>query len=166
MDHRQITSRDAESQSLKSIPMAETFNKKEKEKKRQQKKREKEQRKAERKANAKTGQSLEDMMAYVDENGNISSKPPDPSRKTVVNENDIVLGSRNVEGANTNSVKKGRVTYFNTAKGYGFIKDLKTQQSIFVHSKALTVLIKENDIVTFETESGPRGLSAVGVKKV
>lgn len=145
--------------------MADTFNKKEKEKKKQQKKKEKEERKAARKANSKTGQSLEDMMAYVDENGNISSTPPDPNKKTVIKESDILLGSRNVEGLNPNPVRKGRVTYFNSAKGYGFIKDLKTEQSIFVHSKTLTITIKENDIVTFETENSPRGLTAIGVKK-
>ncbi len=144
--------------------MAETFNKKEKEKKKQQKKKEKEERKAERKANAKTGQSLEDMMAYVDENGNISSKPPDPTKKLTFNEKDIVLGSRNIEGMVTNPVRKGKVTFFNTAKGYGFIKDLKTQESIFVHINALTVAIKENDTVTFETERSVKGLSAVNVQ--
>ena len=59
----------------------ETFNKKEKEKKRLQKRKEKEQRKEDRKANAKEGGSWEDMMAYVDENGNISAAPPDPTKK-------------------------------------------------------------------------------------
>ena len=58
----------------------ETFSKKEAEKKKAQKKKEKEQRKEERKANAKSG-SLEDMMAYVDEYGNITSTPPDPLKK-------------------------------------------------------------------------------------
>ena len=134
--------------------MSETFNKKEKE-----------QRKAERKANAKAGQSLEDMMAYVDENGNITNTPPDPNRKHIVNQNEIVLGSRNIEGATVNSVRKGRVTYFNDAKGYGFIKDLKTDESIFVHTNVLTFPLKENDMVSFETERSVKGLSAVQVKK-
>jgi cold shock CspA family protein len=146
--------------------MAETFGKKEKEKRKQQKKKEKEQRKAERKANAKSGQSLEDMMAYVDENGNISDTPPDPGKKKVIKENDIVIGSRNIEGAESFAIRKGRVSYFNTAKGYGFIKDLQTQESIFVHMNALTTPIKENDFVTFETERGIKGLTAVSVKKV
>jgi cold shock CspA family protein len=145
--------------------MAETFNKKEKEKKKQQKKKEKEQRKAERKANAKSGQSLEEMMAYVDENGNISSTPPDPTKKRVINENEIVLGSRNVEGMDSNPVRKGRISYFNKDKGYGFIKDLKTQESIFVHMNALSSPVKENDIVSFQTENSVRGLNAIDVKK-
>ena len=57
----------------------ETWNKKEKEKKRQKKKEDKAQRKEERKANATGGSgSLDSMMAYVDEYGNISStlRPP------------------------------------------------------------------------------------------
>ena len=146
--------------------MAETFSKKEKEKKRIQKRKEKEQRKAERKANAKTGQSLEDMMAYVDENGNISDSPPDPTKKKVIKESDIVLGSRNVEGMNVNPIRKGRITYFNVAKGYGFIKDINTQESIFVHNNALTPPVKENDLVSFETENSVKGLAAVSVKKI
>lgn len=146
--------------------MAETFNKKEKEKRRQQKKKEKEQRAAERKANSKTGGSLEDMMAYVDENGNISDTPPDPLKKKVIKESDIVIGSRNIEGADNQTIRKGRITYFNTQKGYGFIKDLATQESIFVHNNALSTPVKENDLVSFETERGIKGLSAVGVRKI
>lgn len=146
--------------------MGETFNKKEKEKKKQQKKKEKEQRKADRKANMKTGQSLEDMMAYVDENGNISASPPDPNKIRAINEHEIIIGSRNIEGLDTNPIRKGRVTFFNEAKGYGFIKDLKTQESIFVHANALSTVIKENDTVMFETEYSVKGLSAVQVKKV
>ena len=53
-----------------------SFGKKENEKKRQKKKQEKEERKEERQAAAKSGQSLDEMLAYVDENGNISSTPP------------------------------------------------------------------------------------------
>jgi cold shock CspA family protein len=146
--------------------MAETFSKKEKEKKKQQKRKEKEQRKAERKANAKAGQSLEEMMAYVDENGNISDTPPDPLKKKIIKESEIVLGSRNMEGMTVNTVRKGRVTYFNTSKGYGFIKDLSSQESIFVHANSLNFVIKENDMVSFETESGFKGLNAVQVKKI
>jgi cold shock CspA family protein len=143
-----------------------TFTKKEKEKKRLAKRKEKEERKAERKANAKDANTLEDMMAYVDENGNISSSPPDPTKKRVIKEEDIVLGSRNIEGMRGPSIRKGRVTFFNTSKGYGFIKDEQTQESIFVHANSLTITINENDKVTFETQSGPKGLSAVNVKKI
>jgi cold shock CspA family protein len=144
----------------------ETFNKKEKEKKKAQKRKEKEQKKADRKANAKSGQSLEDMMAYVDENGNISVTPPDPTRKRTVKEEDIVIGSRNLGGATPAALRKGRVTYFNTSKGYGFIKDLQSQESIFVHSSSVKFAIKENDLVSFGTELGVKGLNATNVEKI
>mgnify|MGYP003652800844 CR=1 FL=1 len=53
-----------------------TFMKKQLEKNRAKKKEEKEQRKMERKQNSNGGK-LEDMMAYVDENGELSSTPPE-----------------------------------------------------------------------------------------
>ncbi|HSY62922.1 MAG TPA: hypothetical protein VK796_13650, partial [Cytophaga sp.] len=62
----------------------ETWNKKEAEKKRAKKKQDKEQKKEERKANAGNSSSFEDMLAYVDEYGNITSTPPDPLKKIVI----------------------------------------------------------------------------------
>lgn len=61
----------------------ETFNKKEKEKKRLKLKQEKREKMEERKANKKNGKSLEDMMAYLDENGNLTNSPPDTRKKEV-----------------------------------------------------------------------------------
>ncbi len=144
----------------------ETFSKKEAEKKKLQKRKEKEARKEERKANAKDGNNLDEMMAYVDENGNITSTPPDPTKKkAIIREEDIVLGARNnVEIDPADLIRKGKVTFFNDSKGYGFIKDLQSQESIFVHINALTGPIKENDKVTFEVERGLKGLNAVRVK--
>ena len=71
----------------------ETFGKKEKEKKRLKDKQEKREKMEERKANAKKGKSLDDMMAYIDENGNISSTPPDPKKKKVFNVEDMQIGA-------------------------------------------------------------------------
>ncbi|HMV08736.1 MAG TPA: cold shock domain-containing protein [Cyclobacteriaceae bacterium] len=143
----------------------ETFNKKELEKKRAQKKKEKEQRKQDRKANAKSGQSLDDMMAYVDEDGNISSTPPDPLKKRNINVNDIVTGSRN-EGGAVVTVRKGKVSFFDTSKGFGFIIDSESGERVFVHVNGLKTVIKENDVVSFETERGPKGLQARDVKVI
>jgi len=58
-----------------------TFNKREKEKQRQQVKQQKREKMEERKANGNKGKSLDDMMAYIDEDGNISSTPPDQKKK-------------------------------------------------------------------------------------
>jgi len=52
-----------------------SYNKRELEKKREQKRKEKLKRKEERKANA-GGSSLDDMIAYVDENGVITTEMP------------------------------------------------------------------------------------------
>ncbi|WP_428331061.1 cold-shock protein [Mucilaginibacter sp.] len=143
----------------------ETFSKKEKEKARLKKSKEKKEKADDRRANAGKGKSLEDMMAYTDEYGNITSTPPDPSRKIHVNLEDIQIGVAKQEDIPHDTVRNGVVSFFNESKGYGFIKDLQTQESIFVHINALTEPLKENNMVTFETEQGQKGLSAVNVKK-
>ncbi|MFD2583040.1 cold-shock protein [Pedobacter vanadiisoli] len=144
-----------------------SYSKKENEKKRLKKQKDKQEKKEERQANAKKGLALEDMMAYVDENGNISSTPPDPNKKIVINTEDIQIGiSRQEDIVDENPVKKGTVTFFNDSKGYGFIKNTETQESIFVHVNGLTTQIKEGDKVTFEVEMGQKGPTAVRVSKV
>lgn len=140
--------------------------KKEKEKKKLQKKKDKEQRKEERKANSMEGKPLEDMMAYVDENGNLSSTPPDPTKKRATNTNDIMLGARKRDDIKVNTQRTGSVTFFNSSKGFGFIKDKESGDSIFVHTSSLMTPIKENDQVSFTTERGHKGLAAVNVKKI
>lgn len=60
--------------------MSETWNKKERERNKQQKKKEKLERRQERKLANKGSHDLESMLAYVDENGNLSSKPVDPKK--------------------------------------------------------------------------------------
>ncbi|HRI20313.1 MAG TPA: cold shock domain-containing protein [Panacibacter sp.] len=147
--------------------MAETWNKKEREKKKQQSKKEKAERKQERKENSKDGNNLDSMMAYLDENGNLSSKPPDPRKKITINVEDIEIGvPKHGPEDPEDLVRKGTVTFFNDAKGYGFIKDQDTQDSIFVHINALTEAIKENNKVTFEIEMGAKGANAVNVKLI
>lgn len=145
--------------------MAETWNKKEREKKKQQNKKEKAERKQERKDNSKQGKSLDDMIAYLDENGNLSSKPPDPRKKVDIKVEDIEIGVRKQEPVNPEDlIRKGTVTFFNDAKGYGFIKDDVTGESVFVHINSLAEAIKEHNKVIFEIEMGPKGANAVNVK--
>lgn len=147
--------------------MAETWNKKERIKKKQQQKKEKAEKKLERKDNARNGNNLESMLAYLDENGNLSSQPPDPRKKITVKAEDIEIGVPKHEPTNPEDlIRKGIVTFFNDVKGYGFIKDQGNQESIFVHINSLTEAIKENNKVTFEVEMGPKGANAVNVKLV
>jgi cold shock CspA family protein len=145
----------------------ETWNKKETEKKKEKKRKEKEQRKEDRKANAKEGISFDDMIAYVDENGNISSTPPDPTKKRIIKEEDIEVSvPKQADIKEADPTRKGKVTFFNDSKGYGFIKDSDSQDSIFVHVNGLIDAIKENDKVTFEVEMGQKGPNAIRVKVV
>jgi cold shock CspA family protein len=147
--------------------MAETWNKKEKEKKKQQKKKDKAERKQERKEHNKDNNNFEDMLAYLDENGNLSSTPPDPKKRMVVNAEDIEIGVPKQKPINPDDlIRQGIVSFFNDAKGYGFIKDLVTQESVFVHINSLTEPIKENNKVSFEVQMGPKGMVAVNVKMV
>src|SRR6185437_13760593 len=108
--------------------MGETWNKKERKKKKQANKKEKAEKKLERKENSKNGNDLDSMLAYLDENGNLSSKPPDPRKKIVVNAEDINTSVPKQGPVNPEDlIRKGTVTFFNDAKGYGFIKDKETQ---------------------------------------
>lgn len=142
------------------------FNKKELEKRRMQKRKEKEERKEQRKSESKDGKSFEDMLAYVDENGNITSTPPDPTRKkAVISESEVNLESRNKGGAAAPDERRtGRVTFFNEKKGFGFIRDDASKDSVFVHINALEANVAENTAVTFEVERTVKGLSAVRVR--
>ncbi len=143
-----------------------SFNKREKEKKRAQQKQEKADKREERKSNSSKGKSLDDMMAYIDENGNIVDTPPDPTRKKEINLEDIQIGVPKQEDVEMDGERRGVVNFFNEGKGFGFIKDTETGESVFVHASNLTVRITENDQVTYEVEMGPKGPVATNVKKV
>ena len=147
--------------------MADSWSKREREKKKQQQKKDKAEKKLEKKSGTKSGSSLDDMMAYVDEYGNISNTPPDPNKKKVeVKLEDIQIGVPKWEAAIEEGPRTGIVSFFNESKGYGFIKDLNTQESILVHAKGLTEQIKENNKVSFEIEMTHKGPSAIQVKLV
>jgi len=144
--------------------MSESWNKKEREKKKQKERKDKAEKMQERKENAKKG-NFDDMIAYLDENGNLSSTPPDPRKRVEVKLEDIQIGvPEYVPPTEEELTHKGKVTFFNNEKGFGFIKDLQSQQSLFVHANNLTAPIKENDKVSFEIEMGQRGPMAVNVK--
>jgi cold shock CspA family protein len=142
-----------------------TFNKKEKEKKRLKKRQEKNLKREDRKSNS-TGGDLENMLAYVDENGNLTDTPPDPLKKRKVNASSIEISVPRREEEDIDPVHTGRIEFFNDSKGYGFIKEHETQEKYFVHVNGLLQDVKEGDVVTFELERGLKGLNAIQVKKV
>ena len=139
----------------------ESFGKKEREKKKLKRKQEKEKKKENRE---KT--SFDDMIAYVDEHGNITDTPPDPNRKKEeIKLEDIEISvPKQEEREPEDLIRKGFVTFFNSSKGYGFIKDQETQESIFVHINGMIDRVDERDKVTFEVEPGLKGPNAVNVR--
>lgn len=146
--------------------MAESWNKKDREKRKRKEKQEKAEKMRERKENAKKT-SFDDMIAYLDENGNLTSKPPDPRKKAEVKLEDIQIGvPEYVPPTEEELTHTGKVTFFNNEKGFGFIKDLASQQSVFVHANNLQSPVRENDKVSFQIKMGQRGPAAVNVKLI
>jgi len=143
----------------------ESYNKRDQEKKRLKKRLDKQQKIAERKANQQGG-GLGNMIAYVDEYGQLTDTPPDPANRKKIDAESIEIGVPKREKIEVNPIKKGRVEFFNSSKGFGFIKETDTQEKYFVHVNNLLEEIKEGDIVTFELERGFKGMSAFNVKKV
>jgi len=60
----------------------------------------------------------------------------------------------------------GTVKFFNTEKGFGFIKHDDSSKETFVHVSGLIDEIKQNDKVEFDVQNGKKGLNAVNVKLI
>ena len=64
---------------------------------------------------------------------------------------------------------KGKVKWFNDAKGFGFLEQ-ENGDDVFCHFSAITgegfKSIKEGDDVEFEVVKGPKGLQASNVRKI
>ena len=143
-----------------------TFNKSEKEKKRLKKREEKrkkmEARKLEKEESGKKG--LE--FAYVDHNGNLTDTPPDPSKKIKIKAKNIEISipkTLESDREEIDPVRNGKVSFFDTSKGFGFIIDSENQEKYFCHVSGLVDEIAENDKVSFELEKGMKGMNAVKV---
>lgn len=61
---------------------------------------------------------------------------------------------------------QGTVKFFNSEKGFGFIKSDTSKEDVFVHATGLIDEIKENDSVEFEMQQGRKGMNAVNVTVV
>lgn len=140
-----------------------TVDKRENEKKRLAKRAEKQKRKEEKKLAPKAN-SFEDMIAYVDENGVITSTPPTENvKKEEINQEEIMISIPKKEKEEP-VILKGKIDFFNTSKGFGFIKEPIRGDRVFFHVNNLLSKVEEGDIVTFDLERGLKGMNAVNVR--
>lgn len=140
-----------------------TFTKRERERQRLKKQMDKKDKMQERKSNKEKGKSLNDMLAYVDENGNLTDKPVDPRKKQVFKKEDMLIAIPKMEDIPEEALRTGAITFFNFDKGFGFITDHTSQERIFVHMSELTFNVRENDKVQYNIEKGPKGPVAINV---
>ncbi|TCV08470.1 cold shock CspA family protein [Sphingobacterium alimentarium] len=132
-----------------------TFRKKEIAKKKLQKRKEKEERKAQREDSNDKGKALEEMFAYVDENGNISDKPP--VKKYEFKEEDLIRPE--VEDV----YSFGKVSFYNEAGQYGFIRDNETRENVYFNFKILGFVLHQDQKVKFKSQSSKQGLQVTEV---
>ncbi len=68
------------------------------------------------------------------------------------------------------SILKGQVKWFNFRKGFGFIEREDKEKDVFLHITAVKAAgiktLQENDKLEFTLEDGPKGPSAVNLKKI
>ena len=68
------------------------------------------------------------------------------------------------------SILKGTVKWFNGKKGFGFIEREDKEKDAFVHASAVKAagmrFLNEGDKIEFDLEDGPKGPSAVNLKKI
>jgi cold shock protein len=64
----------------------------------------------------------------------------------------------------------GKVKWFNSKKGYGFIRQNESEQDIFVHYTSIKgdgfKSLAEGEEVQFELAEGPKGLQAQNVLRL
>jgi cold shock CspA family protein len=143
----------------------ESFSKREKEKKKAKKKKEKKLKRERRQEDNDQGGSLDDMIVYVDENGNLTNTPPAEQERDdeELEAEDIVIGVPPKEEGDEPDVNTGKVAFYDTNKGFGFINDDFNGEKYFFHINNVKFEIEENDKVKYDVVRGRKGMDAVNV---
>jgi len=142
--------------------MADSYNKKERAKKKLKKRQDKADKKAQKKEEGIKGPEF----LYMDKNGNFSPTPfeDDGSDDIDVNSINVSVPKKEDREEVDNGAHVGRVKFFDTEKGFGFINAIDGPMSYFVHIDGLNITIKEGDKVTFTPSQNAKGLCALDVK--
>ena len=68
------------------------------------------------------------------------------------------------------SILKGTTKWYSAKKGFGFIEREDKQKDVFIHASAIKAAglryLNEGDKLEFTLEDGPKGPSAVNLKKL
>lgn len=142
----------------------ETFGKKEVRNKKEKKRKDKEKRKLEKKELGK--KSFDDMIAWVDENGVITSTQPDLTQKKEIKAENIDVSVPSAKYSNDIKTRFGTIIKYDDSKGFGFIIDKESKESIFVHINDCNFEIKIDNNVKFEIIKGAKGPKAVNVELI
>ncbi len=142
--------------------MAESYSKKEFNKKKLEKQREKEKRREERKINNDKGKHFDDMIMYVDENGQLTEVPPTENRNSEIELSEIQLGAAPIEAESKQ--KSGIITFLNEEKEYGFITSSKGGENLFFHLSNCAHQVKKGNKVIFEVVKSPKGFAAIDIQ--
>ena len=138
-----------------------SFNKRQKEKLKQQKKLEKQKRKELRKSQGKD--SIDDMIAYEDEYGQLHSSPDDIVKNEIKLEDIEVSTPKKEKEDEEDTSMTGKVSYLNVEKGYGFIQQEDSRNSYYFRLSNAPDEIEIDDKVSFKTEDSARGKNEIDV---
>lgn len=137
--------------------MADSYNKKAVRQKKLEKRKTKQERREERKLNNDKGKSWKEMVVYIDEFGQPTDVSPEKQNRTEIELDDILLGAAPVEIVEEAAIT-GVVKSFFSDKGYGFIQEDNSGDTVFVHINNLTETIAENDRVTLKKRKRPKAM--------
>jgi CspA family cold shock protein len=127
-----------------------TFKKKERAKKQIQKRQEKEERRMINKSQNDKGKPLEDMMAYVDEFGNISSTPPTKAYEFKASDLERPIHEGEL-------FKVGIVSFAHPSGYYGYVRDDKTKETYYFSEQHLGIKLAMHQKVQFKSIRTPKG---------
>ncbi|MBN2165903.1 MAG: cold shock domain-containing protein [Marinilabiliaceae bacterium] len=140
----------------------ETFGKKDVRNKKLKKRKDKEKSKLERKEQGKS--SFDDMIAWVDENGQLCSERPAFDNKEEIKIEDIEISIPKGGSRKNDFVNRGIIKNFEQSKGFGFIQSSNQPDSYFFHVNDCIQEVKPGDKVEYDIEKSPKGMKAVNVK--
>ena len=117
----------------------------------------------ERKVVNNKGKTLDDMIMYIDENGNLSKTPIDMSQRREIDPDTIQLGATSMPDPDEEFT--GTVTFISD-KGYGFIVEDGSQSDIYLNTQQMQTPLAAKDRVKYNKERTPKGYSALNVQKI